>query len=126
VPVEHELEPDLQDLLHARPRVGVRERGARRLELREEAAGDRHVESPLVRGERLGAVARAGSWGGTWCGRRVGMERFIQVNRGRWARRGLAVPARDPGPDPDPDPNPGADPGPGTDQRRLRREQPPR
>ncbi|HEX9241231.1 MAG TPA: hypothetical protein VF875_02190 [Anaeromyxobacter sp.] len=65
VTLEDEVEPDLEDLVLGRPRVGVRQRGAGGRELVEEAAGDGDVDAAKVCGERLdldALRARAGGW----------------------------------------------------------------
>jgi hypothetical protein len=53
VALDDQLEPDLEDGLLGRARVGVRQGVTRGGELLEEAAGHRDMEPALLRGERI-------------------------------------------------------------------------
>jgi hypothetical protein len=78
VPLQDEVEPDLEDLVLGRARVGVGERVPRGRELVEEAARDRDVNPPKVRGERLDPDRlRAGARGS----RRREARRSLQAAR---------------------------------------------
>jgi hypothetical protein len=89
VHLEEQIERGLEHVFGGGARFRVRERVTRGIELREEAARDGHVQSPEVGGERLGDVtgrrerSRARrQWRSSPRGiRRVGMHRFVWMNR---------------------------------------------
>jgi len=76
-PREEEVEPGLEDVLHARARPGVGQSIPRGVELPEEEPGDGHVEAAQVGRERHGLVPLLRGAMLRWLAhRRRGGERF--------------------------------------------------
>jgi hypothetical protein len=104
VPVDDEVEPELEELVVRDVRVGVRDRIAGCVELLEQSAGDRDVEAGQLGGERLDPrrlIASPRSWRHIGDGKlarwrffrknRTERERLMQdghLGQGRWSRSG--------------------------------------
>jgi two-component system, NtrC family, response regulator AlgB len=80
VPLEDEVETDLEDVLDARPRVRMREGRPGGVKLVEEPLGDGHAEPPQVGGEREDRGSLPGNWGPRRGVRNFGIDLFCWLN----------------------------------------------